>query len=243
MARGTVVETRDDRRELMQDAGVGTISFLSVVAGTLVAFGAFTVISIVTAAVLNMLGVETTTLTDGEWRQIGLGGAIVTGVVLFFAYLFGGYVTGRMARRAGAANGLMMFVFSLVVGGLVGLLVGFQADTAAINQELRDFGVPTASDEWTALFTIAGVAALAAMLIGSALGGWLGERWHSKVARRAYTVEEDRHVGRHYDDDEMRDDDTDVDLRDRQADGEEGELHTHADGNMHRHRAEEHSNR
>lgn len=241
MARTTVVETREDRRDLMQDAGVGTISFLSVVAGTLVAYGAFTVISIVAGAVLNLFGIETTTLSDAEWRQIGLGGAIVTGVVLFLAYLFGGYVTGRMARRAGAINGLMMFVFSLVVGGAVALLVGVQADTQAINQELRDFGVPTASDEWTALFTIAGAAALAAMLIGSVLGGWLGERWHAKVAHRATAIEEDRYAGRHYDRDEMHDDDTEVDVRDRHD--EDGELHTHADGNMHRHRREEHSNR
>jgi hypothetical protein len=33
--------------------------------------------------------------------------------------------------------------------------------------------------------TLAGIASLAAMLVGALLGGVLGERWHSKLTRRA----------------------------------------------------------
>jgi hypothetical protein len=33
--------------------------------------------------------------------------------------------------------------------------------------------------------TLAGIASLVAMLVGALLGGVLGERWHSKLTRRA----------------------------------------------------------
>ena len=38
-----VIETRHDRRALIADAGIGRVSLISIVAGTLVAFGAFVV--------------------------------------------------------------------------------------------------------------------------------------------------------------------------------------------------------
>ncbi len=47
---------------------------------------------------------------------------------------------------------------------------------------------------------MAGIASLAAMLIGALVGGMLGERWHSKLTRRAisgrYSPDRDqRHAG------------------------------------------------
>jgi len=48
-----------------------------------------------------------------------------------------------------------------------------------------DHGIPTTGSEWGKVGTAAGIGSLAAMLLGALLGGVLGERWHSKLTRRA----------------------------------------------------------
>lgn len=45
----------------------------------------------------------------------------------------------------------------------------------------------TSGDEWAEIGTIVGLGSLLAMLIGSVLGGILGERWHSKQPRPVHT--------------------------------------------------------
>ena len=46
---------------------------------------------------------------------MGKGSAVTVTVVAFVAYLFGGYVAGRMARRAGLVNGLAVFVLAVLL--------------------------------------------------------------------------------------------------------------------------------
>ena len=45
--------------------------------------------------------------------------------------------------------------------------------------------MPTTADEYGQAFTVAGIASLVAIFIGSLLGGSLGERWHGKLLARA----------------------------------------------------------
>lgn len=179
-ARAHAVETRGDRAVLAQHAGLGRISLASVLAGALVAYGAFAVLLAITAAVAESVGLDTD-LSTNEWRRLGTaGGAVVAGVLLV-CYLFGGYVAGRMARRAGATNGLMVFVLGVVVAAGVAGLVNVFTDGDEILRNLRNVGVPTSGDEWRDLGTVAGIGSLLAMLVGSVVGGALGERWHTKL--------------------------------------------------------------
>jgi hypothetical protein len=171
--------------EMANEAGYSRVSFVSVLAGVLVAYGAFAVIAGIVGAVLNAMGVDTRALSDNDWRQLGIGTGVAAAVTLFLAYLFGGYVAGRMARRAGALNGLLVFVLGILLAVGVGAAVGSQADAEAIRSNLRSIGVPTSGEEYTAIGTIAGLAALAAMLLGSIFGGMFGERWHGKLLTRA----------------------------------------------------------
>jgi len=105
--------------------------------------------------------------------------------VLLMAYLFGGYVAGRMARRAGLLNGLAVFLLALLLVAVVAAVAASQTDAEAIGRNLRSLGIPTSSSEWGNAGTVAGIGSLAAMLAGALLGGVLGERWHSKLTRRA----------------------------------------------------------
>jgi hypothetical protein len=199
-----VAETRTDRLALAHDAGLGAISPLSVLAGVLVAYGCFAVLGAIAGGVLAALGVHSVNDLAGNWRDQTIGGAGVVALVLFLSYFFGGYVAGRMARRAGAANGLMVFVLSLLIAVGVGAAIATQTGTDAALANLRSIGVPTTTSDWTGIGTIAGAAALLAMLLGAMLGGVRGERWHGKLMARAL----DPTIG------------PEIDLRDRR-DGEE----------------------
>jgi hypothetical protein len=177
-------ETAGDRTSLAREAGVGKLSFISVLAGTLVAYGAFAILAALVGAAATAIGLNND-LSSNDWARLGTGGAIAAGVVLLLAYLFGGYVAGRMARRAGLLNGLAVFLLAIVLIAAVGAVVATQADADTIRTNLRSLGIPTSGNEWSDIGTLAGIASLAAMLIGALVGGVLGERWHSKLTRRA----------------------------------------------------------
>ena len=177
-------ETPQDRASLAREAGRGRLSFPSILAGVLVAYGAFAILAALVGTVAAAIGLNTD-LNRNDWATLGLGSAIALAVVLLLAYLFGGYVAGRMARRAGLLNGLAVFLLALLLVGVVGAIAASQADAEAIRGNLRSLGIPTTGTEWGNIGTLAGIASLAAMLVGALLGGILGERWHSKLTRRA----------------------------------------------------------
>ena len=119
---------------------------------------------------------------------IGISGGIALLVVLFLAYLAGGYVAGRMARFDGARQGIAVWVIGLVVVlalALAGLVFGSQYN---VLQQLNLPRIPI--DEGTA--TTGGIIALVAVLVltllGAILGGKLGDRYHRKVDRAGFDV-------------------------------------------------------
>jgi hypothetical protein len=177
-------ESPQDRASLAREAGLSKLSLPSVLAGVLVAYGAFAILAALAATAAAAIGL-TTELNRNDWAALGTGSAIALAVVLLLAYLFGGYVAGRMARRAGLLNGLAVFLLALLLVAAVGAIAASQADAEAIHGNLRSLGIPTTGTEWGNIGTLAGIASLAAMLVGALLGGILGERWHSKLTRRA----------------------------------------------------------
>ncbi len=176
-------ETARERRELTADAGFGGFSVTSVLAGMLVAYGAFAILAGLAAAALDAFGDDTDLTTN--WEALGTTGAIVVAGLLFLAYLFGGYVAGRMARRNGLAHGAGVLVLGIVVVAAVAALARTAADPDAIASNLRSLGIPTTADEWGQAGTLAGIASLIAVVAGSLLGGALGERWHARLFARA----------------------------------------------------------
>lgn len=168
---------------------MGSISVISVLAGVLVAYGAVLVLLAIAAGIGSALDLETAGISDNEWRDVGVGAAVVLGTILFASYLFGGYVAGRMGRRAGLLHGLLVFVLGLVVIAAVAAITSASADGDAITRELQSQGVPTALDDWRDIGLLAGLGVLAAMLLGALLGGSLGERWHGKLVTRALDPE------------------------------------------------------
>ena len=179
----TMRETARERRELAADAGFGGFSITSVLAGVLVAYGAFAILAGLATAALDAFGDDTNLSTD--WETLGTTGGLVVAALLFLAYLFGGYVAGRMARRNGVAHGAGVLILGIVVVTAVAALARRSADPDTIASNLRSLGIPTTADEYGQAGTVAGIASLVALIVGSLLGGALGERWHARLFARA----------------------------------------------------------
>jgi hypothetical protein len=177
-------ESPRDRRRLARQAGLGRVSFISVLAGVLVAYGAFAVLAALVGAVAVAIGLDAE-LARNDWDTVGMGSAVTVTVVAFVAYWFGGYVAGRMARRAGLVNGLAVFALAVLLVVAVGAIAASQADSEAIQANLRSLGLPTTGAEWAKIGTAAGIGTLVGMLLGAGIGGVVGERWHSELVRWA----------------------------------------------------------
>ena len=148
-------------------------------------------LAVILVALLSAAGVALGLASDVDTADeaaqqadtVGIGGAIAVLVVLFLAYLAGGYVAGRMARFDGVRQGLATWLIGLVVVLLLavaGAVLGAQYN---VLQQLNLPRIPV--DEGTA--TTAGVITLVAILLvtllGAVLGGKIGDRYHRKIDR------------------------------------------------------------
>ena len=179
------IERARDRKALVAAAGLPTTSWISVLAGTLTAIGAVALLLAALAGLGELFDFSTSDLNGDNWSDIGIAGAVAFAVVTLVGYLFGGYVAGRMARRAGVRHGVLVFLLGLLLTlGAAGIAEAVGDRDAAVD-ELRDQGVPTTADDWSGVGLGAGIAVLAAMLAGSLLGATRGERWHGRLVTRA----------------------------------------------------------
>lgn len=188
MLRTKTVETPRDRVGLAHDAGMPRLSFLSVLAGAFVAYGAFALLASIFGGIASAAGGDFE-VPNGDWETAGIVGAVVLGLTLFCSYLFGGYVAGRMARRSGALHGLMVFFLAFLIAAVASAFVTLVADGDAVRESLRDsldsIGAPTSADALRTMGSVGGLVALGSMLLGSLIGGRLGDRWHGKLLTRA----------------------------------------------------------
>jgi hypothetical protein len=133
-------------------------------------------------------GVPSTGEAAQEAETIGVVGGIVLLVILFLAYLAGGYVAGRMARFDGVRQGIAVWVIGLLVVialAVAGLVFGAQYN---VLQQLNLPRIPIDEGTATTGGIIALVAVLVATLLGAVIGGKLGDRYHRKVDRAGFDV-------------------------------------------------------
>jgi hypothetical protein len=117
---------------------------------------------------------------------IGIAGGIALLVVLFLAYLAGGYVAGRMARFDGVRQGIAVWVIGLLVLAALAVLGAVLGAEYNVLSQLNLPSIPLSGDTLTTAGIIAGIAALLVTLLGAIVGGKLGERYHRKVDRAGF---------------------------------------------------------
>ena len=128
-------------------------------------------------------GVPSTQEAAQQADTIGIVGGIALLVILFLAYLAGGYVAGRMARFDGARQGVAVWVIGLLVVlvlAVLGTVLGAQYN---VLQQLNLPRIPVGEGTATTAGIVALVAVLLVTLLGAVLGGKLGERYHRKIDR------------------------------------------------------------
>lgn len=188
----TAVEKPKTRSDLAQLAGKGPFSFIAILAGVLVGYATFALLLGGTAAILRGNG-SRLDLSE-NWSDLSATGGLLLGGLLFASYLLASYIAGRMAWRRGAMHGVLVVVGSILVVGLAGLLLRAltqPGDVEGIVDALKSFGVPTTLDEWGNVGPVVWVCSLVGMLLGSVVGGMLGERWFTRVSRGAIDAELD----------------------------------------------------
>jgi len=153
--------------------------------GWLTATGLAVLLSALAAAVFSALGYR----ADARGLQTaGFAGVIVAVVILFVAYLAGGYVAGRMARFSGARQGIAVWLWALIVAivvTVIGLIAGNNFDLLA---NLNSFPRLPFGDNVTVLGIVSAVVLLVVTLVGAVLGGLGGMRFHRRVDRAGVGV-------------------------------------------------------
>ena len=171
-------------RERQKDE-FGGFSWLSTLAGWLSAAGLTAILTGILSAAgaalaLNQVG---SSVSGSEADTIGLAGGIALLVVLAIAYLFGGYVAGRMARFDGARQGVGVWLWGLLVALAVAALAAIGGAKYNVLDALNLPRLPVDSGTLTTGGLVALVASLAVTLGAAILGGKTGERFHKKVDR------------------------------------------------------------
>ncbi len=178
-------EANEEREERLRDI-YGGVDWLASFVGCLIAVLTGLVLLALAGLVLVPLGFT----LNLEGREIGaaiITGLVVVGIVLFLAYLFGGYVAGRMARFDGGRNGMMSVAWSLALILLVAAIGSFLPGRFfdVLQEFVQNTVLPTVGGLTELGLAGAGIiaGALLLALLGGFLGGRLGSRYHSNINR------------------------------------------------------------
>ncbi len=114
----------------------------------------------------------------------GIVSAVVLGLVLFFAYLGGGYVAGRMARFDGAKQGVAVWVWAVLAAVVLSVVGAVAGSRSGLADQLDTFpGLTLSQADLTTGGIVAALVLVALTLGGAVVGGLLGTGYHRRVDR------------------------------------------------------------
>jgi hypothetical protein len=116
-------------------------------------------------------------------RTMGLVGGLILLAIIFVGFYCGGYVAGRMARFAGARQGVAVWLWTLFVA-VIGTVIGTVVTGAVPVPSLYDLvRLPMSGGVLSAGAAALAVGVLVVTLVGAVLGGLAGMRYHRRVDR------------------------------------------------------------
>jgi hypothetical protein len=113
---------------------------------------------------------------------MGVAAAAAVLAIIFVGYYCGGYVAGRMARFAGARQGVAVWLLTLflaVIGAVIATATG-AVSGPRIDELVR---LPMSGGVLSAGAAALAVGVLVVTLVGAVLGGLAGMRYHRRVDR------------------------------------------------------------
>lgn len=180
-------EAMEEREERLRDIYGGT-DWLASFLGFVFALVGGAVLALIPALVLIPLGFSVD-LGNESLGTAAITGLAIVGVMLFLMYFFGGYVAGRLARFDGGLNGVILLVWTVIVGVLLMLasgvfssflpagFVGLMQDTVQ-GTLLPGFDNLMAQGA-TGIAIL--IAAVLVALLGAFVGGRVGGRYHRDI--------------------------------------------------------------
>jgi hypothetical protein len=162
---------------------LGRIRWGSAFFGWVTAIGTTALLGAIVTAGGAALGlVNPLTAAPGPAPTMGVAGAVLMLVAIFVGYCCGGYVAGRMARFAGARQGVAVWLWTLflaVIGAVIATVSGVVSGPR-LDELIR---LPMSGGVLSAGAATLAVAVLVVTLVGAVLGGLAGMRYHRKVDR------------------------------------------------------------
>jgi hypothetical protein len=156
----------------------GGLDIPASLAGMLVALALVVILGGIAAAIIGAIGYQVG--LKGQQEELSIGAFIAGAVVLFIAFVLGGWAAGRIARYDGGKNGIMTAVWAIILAAILAILgavLGSNYDVFAKVNLPQWFS----SDAFTLQAVITGVVSLVMMLLGGFLGGKWGERFHRRA--------------------------------------------------------------
>lgn len=179
------LEANEQRHSRLREV-YGGIDWLASFIGCIIAIVSTVVLGLIAGLILGPLGLSLN-LDPSQLDTAAIVGLVTVGLILFLAYLFGGYVAGRLARFDGGRNGAITVVWGLLLTGLLAgasVLLGTQI-FGDLQQTVQNSVTPLVGD-----LTQAGLIGLAVLagallleLLGGFIGGRMGSRYHTKIDR------------------------------------------------------------
>lgn len=180
---------RDSVHQREKDA-FGGIKLGATFLGWLTAVGAILVLASLVTAVVTGLGIDDQVSTQ-NLRDVGIGAAIVLLVILAVAYYLGGYVAGRMSRFNGLRQGLVVWLWGLLIAVVLAVVGVIADDQTNITNRLSLPPIPISSNDVTAAGLIGLAVVLGVTLLAAMAGGLAGMRFHRKVDRAGFDTSQD----------------------------------------------------
>jgi hypothetical protein len=182
------VDTREDVIERERER-FGGMKFGSAFFGWLTATGTGILLTALVAAAGAAVGLgngvsadEAADIAAGNADTVGIIGAVALLVVLFVAYLAGGYVAGRMARFSGARQGIAVWLWAVLIAVVVAAVTALAGSRFNVLADLNSFPrIPLSEGDLTTVGIITTVLLALVSLGGAVLGGLAGMRYHRRV--------------------------------------------------------------
>jgi hypothetical protein len=161
----------------------GGIRWGSAFFGWVTAMGIAVLLGALAATAAAALGLVPPTVDPAATvRTTGVAGAAVLLAIIFLGYYCGGYVAGRMARFAGARQGVAVWLWTLFVA-VIGAVIATMSGAIGGPQLDALIRLPMNGGVLSAGGAALAVGVLVVTLVGAVLGGLAGMRYHRRVDR------------------------------------------------------------